>query len=383
MHKPITSRVQVARSSSLKLTDEELKKKKKTATAGGSEEGKETKINVDGKKKKGEVIKASTNRCGTQAEKDAGKVKQTCKESGFSDLSPEEVAASEEAQGLRSKSTIECPEGSTKDANGKCVKITKEDGLDYEGNLQTAKYGKVLEPWEISRQKRGTKAATKERSRAAYKLDRNDGVEFKDGKYVLKGTASANERRKFDKYNDRYSQANDTVKNQGLARESGGTAGDSYYKGDRDRGLGEQADPEQKSQFKREAVKTNKAAKEKVAIEAAEKAAQDETEQQTAEVEKVTTGQSGRAIGANEAAAITPGAGPGGMFGVSEFAPTDYSKILQGYSALPKKGYNQKAKSVAAKKLQGAQGKLPGQLQAAIKAAPGKSVLKKGYFKNK
>ena len=351
---------------------------KQTATAGGSEEGQVTKTNVDA-----EV---------TEKKKNFAKDEQVCSAEykakngkggpGSKECQEWKDTSSEQKKKASTTTTTKCPEGSTKDANGKCVKTTKEDGLDYEGNLQTAKYGKVLEPWEINRQKRGTKAATKDRSRAAYKLDKNDGVEFKDGKYVLKGTASAKERRKFNKYNDRYNQADDTVKNQGLARESGGAAGDEYYKGDRDRGLGEQADPEQKSQFKREAVKT-KAAKEKAKIEAVKKTAQEETEQQTAEVENVTTGQSGRAIGANEAAAIEPGAGPGGMFDVGEYAKTDYSKILQGNSALPKKGYKQKAKSMATKKLQGAQGKLPSHLQASIKAAPERTSLKKSYFKNK
>jgi hypothetical protein len=347
---------------------------KQTATAGGSEEGQVTKTNVAAKvsKKKKPYVGAANDACS----------KEYIAKNGKGACDKYKALSQKQKDDGNNITTTECPKGSTKDADGNCVKTTKEDGLDYEGNLQTAKYGKVLEPWEINRQKRGTKAATKDRSRAAYKLDKNDGVEFKDGKYVLKGTASAKERRKFNKYNDRYNQADDTVKNQGLARESGGAAGDEYYKGDRDRGLGEQADPEQKSQFKREAVKT-KAAKEKAKIEAVKKTAQEETEQQTAEVENVTTGQSGRAIGANEAAAIEPGAGPGGMFDVGEYAKTDYSKILQGNSALPKKGYKQKAKSMATRKLQGAQGKLPSHLQASIKAAPERTVLKKGYFKNK
>ena len=347
---------------------------KQTATAGGSEEGKAVKVNVDAKvsKKKKPYVGAANDACSKEYIAKNGK--GACDK--YNALSQEQKDAG------NNTTTTECPKGSTKDADGNCVKTTKEDGLDYEGTLQTAKYGKVLEPWEINRQKRGTRKATNERNQASRRLDRNDGAEFKDGKYVLKSTASAKERRKFNKENDRYNQADDTVKNQGLARESGGTAGDSYYKGDRDRGLGEQADPEQKSQFKREAVKT-KAAKEKAKIEAVKKTAQEETEQQTAEVENVTTGQSGRAIGTNEAAAIEPGAGPGGMFDVGAFAPTDYSKILQGNSALQKKGYKQKAKSMATRKLQGAQGKLPSHIQASIKAAPERAALKKSYFKNK
>ena len=75
--------------------------------------------------------------------------------------------------------------------------------------------------------------------------------------------------------------------------------------------------------------------------------------------------------------------GPKGQFDVGETEEFDPTKFGQYKSPNNKRGYGMKAKSVATKKLQGAQGKLPSHLQAAIKAAPGKSVLKKGYFKNK
>ena len=75
--------------------------------------------------------------------------------------------------------------------------------------------------------------------------------------------------------------------------------------------------------------------------------------------------------------------GPKGQFDVGKTEEFDPTKFGQYKSPNNKRGYGMKAKSVATKKLQGAQGKLPSHLQAAIKAAPGKSVLKKGYFKNK
>ena len=78
---------------------------------------------------------ASTNKCGTQAEKDAGKVKKTCKESGYlkvkerrkkdpcynfnscpPDSTPTVVGDKCECKGKEKKT---CKDGSTPDADGK------------------------------------------------------------------------------------------------------------------------------------------------------------------------------------------------------------------------------------------------------------------------
>ena len=90
-----------------------------------------------------------------------------------------------------------------------------------------------------------------------------------------------------------------------------------------------------------------------------------------------STGQSNQAI---EAPAT---GGPKGQFDVGETEEFDPTKFGQYSAPNKKRGYGMKAKSVATKKLQGAQGKLPSHLQAAIKAAPERTALKKSYFKNK
>ena len=90
-----------------------------------------------------------------------------------------------------------------------------------------------------------------------------------------------------------------------------------------------------------------------------------------------STGQSSQAI---EAPAM---GGPKGQFDVGETEEFDPTKFGQYSAPNKKRGYGMKAKSVATKKLQGAQGKLPSHLQAAIKAAPERTALKKSYFKNK
>ena len=378
MSKPITSRVK--RSPLFKYSP---LKQDTPATAGGSEEGVTTIKNVDSEKVETKKNYAKDEQvCSNEYKAKTGKGGPGSKEcQAWKDTSDAQKKKAE------TTTTEKCPEGST-GTPPNCKVETKEDDLDYEGTLQTAKQGRVLEPWEINRLKRGTRKATNERDQAARRLDRNKGVTFTDGKYVLNTNATAKERRKFNKQNDRFIDADNTAKNQTLARESGRKAGEEYYKGDRDRGLGEQSDPEQKAQFKRDAIKKNKAekaaaaaadkaAKDKAAIEAAKKATQEENEQATAEAENVTTGQSTSTVGI-DVAPISLGGGFGA--GLDLYKQSSYTPLV-----MTKKGYSMKAKSPAAKKLQGAQNTLPPHLQAAIKAAPGKmrSALKKGYFKNK
>ena len=143
--------------------------------------------------------------------------------------------------------------------------------------------------------------------------------------------------------------------NAQLDSASGGAQGEQFQKADTDLTKGQQGKEEQKAEKKR----------------LAEKAARDEARQNIAESEGVTTGQAGNAVGTGggqAANAVNPGSSAGGMFDVGTFAPTDYSKILQGNSVAKKRGYGMKAKSVATKKLQG---------------APERTALKKSYFKNK
>jgi len=378
MSKPITSRVK--RSPLFKYSP---LKQDTPATAGGSEAGGTTTKNVDSEvtEKKRNYAK-DEQVCSAEYKAKTGKGGPGSKEcQEWKDTSPEQKKKAE------TTTTETCPPGST-GTPPNCTVETKEDDLDYEGTLQTAKHGRVLEPWQINRLKRGTRKATNERDQAARRLDRNKGVTFKDGKYVLNDNATAKERRKFNKQNDRFIDADNTAKNQTLARESGRLAGEEYYKGDRDRGLGEQSDPEQKAQFKRDAIKKNKAekaaaaaaakaAKDKAELDAAKKVADEENEQKEADANGVTTGQSNSEVGI-DVAPISLGGGFGS--GLDLYKQSSYTPLV-----MTKKGYSMKAKSPATKKLQGAQNTLPPHLQAAIKGAPGKmkSALKKGYFKNK
>ena len=86
---PITSRLKrtptlkhaPAKQTEVEQDPRTANQKKATVYGDGTEKTVKTDADVTGGEKVDQV--ASTNRCGTQAEKDAGKVKKTCKESGY------------------------------------------------------------------------------------------------------------------------------------------------------------------------------------------------------------------------------------------------------------------------------------------------------------
>ena len=250
--------------------------------------------------------------------------------------------------------------------------VVKEDGVDFDVDYQKSNQGRFLTYDQQRDSDLNVKRAGRNTRVSGNRLDKTNR---KLAKLAEKGITSG---RRFDRLTRRQKENTEELAafesgqaNTKLAVDSGGAQGERYQKADTDVTVGEQSQEKQLAEKKR----------------LAEKAARDEAKQNVAESEGVTTGQSGGAVGTGGGQAtnaVDPGSSAGGMFDVGAFAPTDYSKILQGNSVAQKRGYGMKAKSVATKKLQGAQGKLPSHLQAAIKAAPDKrSVLKKSYFKNK
>jgi hypothetical protein len=250
--------------------------------------------------------------------------------------------------------------------------VVKEDGVDFDVDYQKSNQGRFLTYDQQRDSDLNVKRAGRNTRVSGNRLDKTNR---KLAKLAEKGITSG---RRFDRLTRRQKENTEELAafesgqaNTKLAVDSGGAQGEQYQKADTDVTVGEQSQEKQLAEKKR----------------LAEKAARDEAKQNVAESEGVTTGQSGGAVGTGGGQAtnaVDPGSSAGGMFDVGAFAPTDYSKILQGNSVAQKRGYGMKAKSVATKKLQGAQGKLPSHLQAAIKAAPDKrSVLKKSYFKNK
>lgn len=247
-------------------------------------------------------------------------------------------------------------------------KTIDKPGVDFDVDYKQSNKGRFLTYDQQRDSDLMVKRAGRNTRIAGNKLDKTNR---KLAKLAEKGITSG---RRFDRLTRKQKENTEELEafksgqaNTRLAVDAGGAQGEQYQKADTDLTKGQQGLEAQKAEGQR----------------LAERAARKEAQQNAAESQGVTTGQSGGSVG-QSANAVDPGSSAGGMFDVGTFAPTDYSKILQGNSALAKKGYSQKAKSVAARKLQGAQGKLPSHLQEAIKAAPNqKSSLKKSYFKNK
>jgi hypothetical protein len=230
MPSPITSRIKRHPSFGPLKSDKDKDPKAETFTEGKTEI---TKENVEGNKTDGKVVKASSNRCGTQAEKDAGKVTQTCEESGFSSLSDEEVKASEIKQGLRTEDTVTCPEGSTKDADGNCVKETKTTTPGSRGDVFTETESRVLQPWEIRRLNRSGRIADNRISSSSRRLTNLGGKQDADGNWSLDDNASAKDRRKFNKFKSKFERNTMQKTNVDRSVKSGRGAGELIHSGQR------------------------------------------------------------------------------------------------------------------------------------------------------
>jgi hypothetical protein len=230
MPSPITSRIKRHPSFGPLKSDKDKDPKAETFTEGKTETKKE---NVEGEKKEGKVIKASSNRCGTQAEKDAGKVTQTCEESGFSSLTAEEIKASEIKQGLRTEDTVTCPEGSTKDADGNCVKETTTTTPGSRGDVFTETESRVLQPWEIRRLNRSGRIADNRISSSSKRLTKLGGTQDADGNWSLPDNASAKDRRKFNKFKSKFERNTMQKTNVDRSVKSGRGAGELIHSGQR------------------------------------------------------------------------------------------------------------------------------------------------------
>jgi hypothetical protein len=251
--------------------------------------------------------------------------------------------------------------------------VVKGDGVDFDVDYKQANTGRSL-TFDQTREKKLNNTYVNKRLRGAkikvakYKDKTNkDVVKYDtdgDGKLsdeeqskMSKGFLGfGNGKKRYAKNKAKYEENQLEQKNYEslsanaqLDSASGVAQGENFQKADTDLTVGQLSKPEQKAEKKR----------------LAEKAARDEARQNVAESEGVTTGQAGNAVGTGGGQAtnaVNPESTAGGMFDVGAFAPTDYSKILQGGNTpLPKRGYAMKGKN----------------------PAPAKSVLKKGYFKNK
>lgn len=318
MQKPITSRVK--RSPFLKYSPAKETKDPK-AKRYGSEEGEDKIIEKEVKTPKKSL---------QEAYKDRG--------AEYKDLSFEEYSKKAKADPLYGTS------GGTK----KVKETVKGEDLDYDTTIMTKrKEGTVLEPWEVRRQLRAKTRADRQVNKTRRKMEKY-GTFNDEGEFTANTDLSDRDRRKLQQAKSGYEAAGDMTKNVSTGIKSGRAAKESYFQGQREKTKGEQP-----AELQLEASK-----------EEAKRARRDEI----AAASGITTSQAAGAVEANQ----TPFSGA--METAQElgkelelnYKPGQYS---QGITMKPS-AFKMKAKSPAAKKLQGNQSRLPQHLQDSIKAAP-------------
>ena len=339
MQKPITSRVK--RSPLLKYSPaKETKNGNVEAIGSQTTEGKDKKSEKD-PTIKDEKVTAAADQCKTDS---SGKIidpRESCKK--LAKMSKEEIEASERKQGLRTGGEKTCDPGFTLQ-DGKCVKIEKGEDKTVDAKLYRKDYQDVKEPWEVRRSNRAAKIAGRSQRRAQNKADKvarqlakMDDADKKPGnkKYdrlMAKQTETTQELENMEQGS----------KNVAEGRKSGKLAGSRVRRTE-------------------DVVKT-------MGDYESDDAAQVRMQARQKEI----AAQSGMTTSQAEGAPM-PGqtAFSGALETAKELGELDYKagQYTQGITMKPS-AFKMKAKSPAAKKLQGNQGKLPQHLQDAIKAAP-------------
>lgn len=349
MSLPITSRLK--RTPLTKQSDNAIDPEGGGATKTSLIKGKK---GTEGQKAKaGKVIKASKQRCGIEVPWSDPRCV------AYGKMSKEDIQASEVKQGLREEGTPEI-KGTKGTADQKLVTNYRE----------MKKEGTMLEPWEINRQRRSMKSASrgkannksKMRKYGSFTTDESGKETFKANKNLSRG-----QQRRLEKAQDRYDSNTNLVTNLKTGTEGGRKAGESYSQGDQLMKKGKLSKKEQEANTLANAGLTladvaNTSTKDTTTQDNAENVANEEVKTKVAKSKGITTSKEGEGLDNKK----------------------DDSGLKMRKAPL-KMGYSQKAKSPTTKKLQGNQNRLPQQLQDAIKSAPTtmRGPLKKGYFKNK
>ena len=343
MQKPITSRVK--RSPLLKYSPAKQTGDGNVEAIGSlTTKGKDKKIEKD-PTITDEKVTAAADQCETDASGKIIDTRESCKK--LAKMSKEEIEAAEREQGLRTGGEKTCDEGFTLQ-DGKCVKIEKGKDKTVDTELYRKDYQDVKEPWEVRRSNRAAKVAGRSQRRAQNKADK---VKRQLAKLAEKGVTSG---RKYDNLKAKETETTQELENmkQGSAnvaesRKSGRLAGTTVRRS-------------------KDVVKTAG----DYESDDAEQVRQAARRQEIAAQSGMSTSQAAGAIEANQ----TPFSGMMDTAkqlteGADEFGNYKVGQYTTGISMKPS-AFKMKAKSPAAKKLQGAQNTLPQHLQDAIKAAP-------------
>ena len=220
MPSPITSRVK--RHPSFGPLKSDKDPKTETFTEGKTETKKENVDSVKSEKKK-DYVGAANDACSAEYIAKNGRAK--C---------DEYKALPQDVKDKANKTVTEtCPEGSTKDADGNCVKETKTTTPGSRGDVYTETESRVLQPWEIRRLNRSGRIADNRISSSSRRLSNLGATQDADGNWSLPDGASAKQTRKFNKFKSKFERNSMQKTNVDRSVKSGRGAGELIHSGQR------------------------------------------------------------------------------------------------------------------------------------------------------
>ena len=220
MPSPITSRVK--RHPSFGPLKSDKDPKTETFTEGKTETKKENVDSVKSEKKK-DYVGAANDACSAEYIAKNGRAK--C---------DEYKALPQDVRDKANKTVTEtCPDGSTKDADGNCVKETKTTTPGSRGDVYTETESRVLQPWEIRRLNRSGRIADNRISSSSRRLSNLGATQDSDGNWSLPDGASAKQTRKFNKFKSKFERNSMQKTNVDRSVKSGRGAGELIHSGQR------------------------------------------------------------------------------------------------------------------------------------------------------
>ncbi len=129
--------------------------------------------------------------------------------------------------------TEKCPEGSTKDADGNCVKETKTTTPGSRGDVYTETESRILRPYEIRQLNRSGRIADNRIASSSRRLTNLGATQDADGNWSMPKGASAKDMRKFNKFNSKFQRNTMQKSNVDRGVKSGRGFGELIHSGQR------------------------------------------------------------------------------------------------------------------------------------------------------
>lgn len=220
MPSPITSRVK--RHPSFGPLKKDKDPKAETFTEGKTETKKENVDSVKSEKKR-DYVGAANDACSAEYIAKNGRAK--CDEYN---------ALPQDVKDKANKIVTEtCPEGSTKDADGNCVKETKTTTPGSRGDVYTETESRILRPWEIRQLNRSGRIADNRIASSSKRLTNLGATQDADGNWSMPEGSSAKDMRKFNKFNSKFQRNTMQKSNVDRGVKSGRGFGELIHSGQR------------------------------------------------------------------------------------------------------------------------------------------------------